>query len=55
MDGSDGVDVFLSDVVAQLNSVSLKPDVHCMFSQIKTLVKLLLTIVVGPRAYAERS
>ena len=46
LNGRDGVD-FLSDVVAQLNSVSLQPDVHCMFSQIETLVKLLLTIVVG--------
>ena len=42
----------LSDVVAQLRS--LQPAVCCMFSQIETLVKLLLTMPCS-NAEAERS
>src|SRR6218665_3864217 len=38
--------IFIGCSIAQLNSVSLQPDVHCMFSQIETLVKLLLLITV---------
>src|SRR6218665_1768127 len=46
--------IFIGCSIAQLNSVSLQPDVHCMFSQIETLVKLLLTIPCS-RADAKRS
>lgn len=42
----------LSDVVTQLNS--LQPALRCMFSQMETLVKLLLTIPCS-NAEAERS
>ena len=43
-----------SNVVAQRNSVSLQSDVHCMFSQIETLVKLWLTITDAERSCLRR-